>query len=85
MLQIQEQINKMLIEPMMKPMQVERKIVKFRRLIYTIMHNPNRIQNVQLPTQVAIRIEKYTNKQRILVFTNAEDVYLKPFSKTIHT
>ena len=39
MLQIHAQINKMIIEPMMKPMQVERKLVKVRKAIYKVWHN----------------------------------------------
>jgi hypothetical protein len=30
-------------------------------------------------------IEKYQNKQLVLVFTNVDEVYLKPYKKTIHT
>ncbi len=84
MLKIHAHINKMIIEPALKPMQVERKAVKFRRVMNKIMHNPIRIQNVILPTKVATRIEKYANKQVILVFTNAQDVFLKPLNKLEH-
>lgn len=104
MLQIHAQINKMIIEPMLKPMQVERKLVKVRKAIYKIMAQPIRFENVDLSTRkveykdhhgeiqtaklegrITTRIEKYANKTRVLVFTNVNEDYLKPYKRTMHT
>lgn len=104
MLQIHAQINKMLIEPMLKPMQVERKLVKFRKVMNKVMAQPIRFENIDLSTRkveykdhhgeiqiaklegrITTRIEKYANKTRVLVFTNVNDDYLKPYKRTMHT
>jgi len=104
MLNIHAQINKMLIEPMLKPMQVERKLVKFRKVMNRVMAQPIRFENVDLSTRkveykdhhgeiqtaklegrITTRIEKYANKTRVLVFTNVNDDYLKPYKRTMHT
>lgn len=53
MLQIHAQINKNVIEPMLKPMQVERKLVKFRKVMNKVMVNPIRFENVDLTTRKA--------------------------------
>lgn len=111
MLQIHAQIQDYAIDPLLrivkKPLQVERKLVKFRKIINKVMQNPIRFQNVEIGPKTAeqprklinneivtelstikgnitTRIETYANKTRVLVFTNADDVYLKPYKKTIH-
>lgn len=81
---IQNSIQQNIVKPALKPIQFERKIVKFRKVINKIMNNPNRIENTRLTSNVATRIEKYENKQIILVFSNADTVYLKPYKKNIH-
>lgn len=52
MLQIHTQINKMILEPMLKPMQFDRKIVKVRKALNRLMRNPIRFQHVKLTTRV---------------------------------
>jgi len=52
MLQIHTQINKMIFEPMLKPMQIDRKIVKVRKALNRLMRNPIRFQHVKLTTRV---------------------------------
>jgi hypothetical protein len=102
MLQLHTQINKRFVEPMLKPMQVDRKLVKVRKLIYKIMAQPIRFDNVELSTRkvdfvnhhgqlqtsklegrITTRIEKYANKTRVLVFTNVDENYGKPYKKTM--
>jgi hypothetical protein len=52
MLQIHTQINKMILEPMLKPIQFDRKIVKVRKALNRLMRNPIRFQHVKLTTRV---------------------------------
>ena len=52
MLQIHTQINKMFVEPMLKPIQIDRKIVKVRKALNRLMRNPIRFQHVKLTTRV---------------------------------
>jgi hypothetical protein len=92
----------MILEPILKPIQIERKLVKFRKLMNKIMVQPIRFENVDLSTRkfdfvdhhgqhqtaklegrINTRIEKYANKTRVLVFTNVNDDYLKPYKKTM--
>jgi hypothetical protein len=97
-----------LMAPVLKPIQIDRKIVKVRKVLNKIMRHPVRIQNVNLSTltvetihllpnkqsvthvsklkgRIATRIETYANKQVVLVFTNVNDAYLKPYKKTVHS
>lgn len=111
MLQIHTQINKMFLEPMLKPIKLERNLVKVRKVINKIMVQPIRFQHVKLTTrtvrtlhviedkentkvttfahvsklkgEIQTRIETYQNKTRVLVFTNVDENYLKPYKKTI--
>lgn len=96
------------LQPMLKPIQLDRKLVKIRQRLNYILNKPIRFQNVVLSTRIvetqyrindnetitqtsklegriATRIEKYENKQLVLVFTDVDEVYLKPYKKFIHT
>lgn len=92
------------LNPVLKPIRIDRIAVRVRRNINKLMRTPIRYQNVNLSTRIveteyrlndtetitqtsklegriATRIETYQNKQVVLVFTNADDDYLKPFNK----
>ena len=68
----------------LKPIQIDRKIVRLRKALNRLMRNPIRFEHVKLSTNVASRIETYANKTVVLVFTDIDDNYLKPYSKTMH-
>jgi hypothetical protein len=92
------------IDLVLKPIQLDRKLVKFIKKINKLINKPIRFQNVNLSTRIvetqyilegnetitqisklegriATRIETYENKQVVLVFTNVDNNYLKPFHK----
>jgi hypothetical protein len=70
MLQIHTQINKMVIEPMLKPMQIDRKIVKVRKALNRLMRNPIRFQHVKLTTRTVETIHILPNDQSITHVSN---------------
>lgn len=80
----QNSVQNHLIEPALKPIQLDRKIVMFRKKLNRLMNTTNRFQNVTLSNNVKTRIEKYENKQVVLVFANIDSVCLKPYKKVFH-
>lgn len=75
-------IQNRIIKTATEPIRIERKLVMFRRFINNIMQNPIRFHDVTLPTGVKTRDEKYSNGRRILVFTEADDVFLKKYKRS---
>lgn len=118
MLQLHVKIQNHLLNPFLKPIQIDRGIVKIRKVLNKLTHTNVKFKNVTLGERTAetvhviytldankkiipsktitetkisklggmitTRIEKYENKQRILVFSTIDDVYLKPIKKYIH-
>lgn len=102
MLQLHSEISKRLIEPILKPIRIDRGVVRVRKIMNKIMVQPIRFDNVELSTRkvdfvdhhgqlqtiklegrITTRIEKYANKTRVLVFTNVDENYLKPYKRTM--
>ena len=77
MLQIHTQVNKMIIEPMLKPMQVERKLVKVRKALNRVMRNPIRFQHVKLTTRTVRTVHVIEDKENTKVTTFAHVSKLK--------
>ncbi len=77
MLQIHTQINKMILEPMLKPMQIDRKIVKVRKALNRLMRNPIRFQHVKLTTRTVRTLHVIEDKENVKVTTFAHVSKLK--------
>ncbi len=75
-------IQNYIVKTAKEPIRIERKLVVFRNLINRIMRNPIRFHDVTLPTGVKTRNEKYANGHLILVFTDADEVFLRPTKKS---
>lgn len=55
------QIPNFIIEPILKPMRIERKIVNVRKVLNKIMRNPIRYQHITIPTRT-VRSEYLINE-----------------------
>lgn len=75
-------IQSYIVKSALEPARITRKLVVFRSLINRIMQNPIRFHDVTLPTGVKTRDEKYANGRRILVFTEADDVFLRKYKRS---
>jgi len=78
---LHSKIQSYIVKPATEPMQIERKLVVFRNLINRIMQNPIRFHDVTLPTGIKTRVEKYANRNRVLVFTDTSEVYLRAYKR----
>lgn len=63
--------------PKLKPIQIDRKIVKFRKAINRIMRNPIRFQHVKLTTRTVRTLHVIENKENTKVTTFAHVSKLK--------
>lgn len=77
MLQLHTQINKMVIEPMLKSIQIDRKIVRLRKVLNRVMQNPIRFQHVTLTTRTLRTIHVIEDKENTKVTTFAHVSKLK--------
>jgi hypothetical protein len=77
MLKFHTQINKMVIEPMLKPMQIDRKIVRVRKVLNRVMQNPIRFQHITLTTRTLRTVHIIEDKENTKVTTFAHVSKLK--------
>ncbi len=77
MLKFHSQINKLVIEPMLKPIQIDRKIVRVRKGLNRLMRNPIRFQHVKLTTRTVRTVHVIEDKENTKVLTFAKVSKLK--------